>query len=236
MLRVGACADELCPMVLERVRWAAPVGGGGCGGSVARKAARAAVPPRVDLMCSGPCGQGSNCTLHGVLGGGFLPPRRAARFCTLALVVASRAEVGTLTSRLRMEVMENPMLCCSRAYARVQSSGSQWTRNSSTKVCLRPCLTLRGSQRASTRWMEALSPGASLPRSGSTVVEVFRLRLNLLLSAFRILGDGMWTTRRWPWWRGACGMSCAAMSAPAIGGWPVCLARVRGAGLSGRRN
>jgi hypothetical protein len=67
------------------------------------------------------------------------------------------------------------------------------------------------------------------------VVEAFRLRFNLLLSALRILGDGMWTTRRWPGWRGACGKSCAAMSAPAIGGWPLCLARVRGAGLSGRK-
>jgi len=57
----------------------------------------------------------------------------------------------------------------------VQCSGPHWTINSSTQVDRRPCRTRLGLLRAVIRWMVALSPGASLPRRGSTAVACRRL-------------------------------------------------------------
>jgi hypothetical protein len=71
----------------------------------------------------------------------------------------------------------------------VQSSGSHWTRSSSTKVDRLLCLMRRGVHIARTGLMHAFLPLASLSRRGSLVVSAFRLRSAFRLSAFLRRGD-----------------------------------------------
>ena len=78
--------------------------------------------------------------------------------------------MGTPFSKLVIVSMSNPRAYCSRASPKLQCSGPHWTRNSSTHVERRLCLTRLGSLRANNCWIDALSPGASLPRRGSMVV------------------------------------------------------------------
>jgi len=84
------------------------------------------------------------------------------------------------SSRLVIDTISKPNLYCSRASPHVHVSCSQRTRNSSTRVDRRPCLLRLGSERANIWCMAALSPGASLPLSSSTVVRIFPLWPGLL--------------------------------------------------------
>ena len=70
LARVGACADELRLMEVERAEVSALVGrvGGGVG-SLSKTASRACGPPVMDRMWSGPRGDGANYTRHGVVSG-----------------------------------------------------------------------------------------------------------------------------------------------------------------------
>jgi hypothetical protein len=137
--RVGGCGggvvdpllvrDDVCTLG-PRVVGVWPGGslgrGGGVGGrvfSVRRKASKAASPPRMVRICVGPCDEGANCTLYLVSGG------MRSEFLGLPLVYEG---VGTPTSRLMIEVMTKPCACCICVSWRVQSSGSHWTKNSST--------------------------------------------------------------------------------------------------------
>ena len=86
--------------------------------------------------------------------------------------------------------MTNPCACCICTSRRVKSSGSHWTRNSSTNVNRLLCLMRKGVHLARTRLMPAFSPLALLPRRGSLVVSAFRLRSSFRLSAFLRRGDG----------------------------------------------
>ncbi len=78
--------------------------------------------------------------------------------------------MGTPFSKLVIVSMSNPRAYCSRASPKFQYSGPHWTRNSSTHVERRLCLTRLGALRANSCRMGALSLGASLPRRGSMVV------------------------------------------------------------------
>ena len=78
--------------------------------------------------------------------------------------------MGTPFSMLVIDIMSNPRAYCSRASPKLQCSGPYWTKNSSTQVERRLCLTRLGSLRANICWIVALSPLASLPRRGSMVV------------------------------------------------------------------
>ena len=88
--------------------------GSGVGGrvvSVRRKASKAAFPPLMVRICIGPCGDGTNCTLHLVF------DRRRSEFLGLPLerfvtVAACTRGAGTLASRLVIEVMRKPCACC----------------------------------------------------------------------------------------------------------------------------
>jgi hypothetical protein len=145
--RVGGCGGGVVDLLLlwaaectpgPRVVGVWPRGSlgrvGGVGGrdvSVGRKASRAASPPLMVRICVGPCGEDANCTLHLVSGG------RRSEFLGLPLgrfdaVAASTRGVGIPSSRLVIEVMTKPCACWVCASWRVQSSGSHWTRNSST--------------------------------------------------------------------------------------------------------
>jgi len=60
-VRVGACADELRLMGVNRVVWVADRGGPDGGwGSVEKNASRASDPPWMDRMFAVPCGGGAN--------------------------------------------------------------------------------------------------------------------------------------------------------------------------------
>ena len=83
--------------------------------------------------------------------------------------------MGTKFSRLVIETMSNPSWYCSRASPKVQCSGSHWTKNYITHVDRRPWRMCLGSPRASICWVEALSPGTSLPRRGLIVMTRPRL-------------------------------------------------------------
>jgi len=87
------------------------------------------------------------------------------------------------------------MLYCSCASSSVHISGSHWTRNSSTHVKRRLCLTFLGSARAKTLRMDALPPEASLPRRGSMVGVGFRLDAGSRLDIFFLLVLKWRTTR-----------------------------------------
>ena len=80
-----------------------------------------------------------------------------------------------MSSRLVIETILNTKEYCSRASASVRFSGHYCTKNSSTYVERRLCLTRVGSERASTFWIDALPPGASLPRMGAIVCGAFLL-------------------------------------------------------------
>ena len=96
---------------------------------------------------------------------------RCSRVGRSAVTNWRRSWVGTPSSRLVIGVMSNPRAYCSRASPRVHCSGPRWTRNSSTQVERRLCLTRLGLLRATICRMDALSPGVSLPRRGSMVVD-----------------------------------------------------------------
>ena len=72
----------------------------------------------------------------------------------------------------------------------MHSSGSHWTRNSSTKVDLFLCVIRRGGHLSSTTLMRALSSLTSLLLRASRVIYAFCLRSAFLLSHLRFLGDG----------------------------------------------
>jgi hypothetical protein len=95
---------------------------------------------------------------------------RCSRVGRLAVTNWRRSWVGTPSSRLVIDVMSNPRASCSRASPRVHCPGPHWTRNSSTQVHRRLCLTRLGSLRANIFRMDALSLGASLSRRCSMVV------------------------------------------------------------------
>jgi hypothetical protein len=78
-VRVGACADELRLMGVERDKFSI----GGCRGerrrcSLASKSSSACAPPSMERMWRGPCGDGAKCTMHFVESGGRLRDRRCA--------------------------------------------------------------------------------------------------------------------------------------------------------------
>ncbi len=100
---------------------------------------------------------------------------RCARVERLAVTNWRRSWVGTPFSRLVIDIMSNPRAYCSRDSPKVQCSGPHWTRNTSTHVERRLCLTRISSLRASIFRMDALSPGASLPRRGSMVIDCILL-------------------------------------------------------------
>jgi len=63
LARVGACADELRLMGIERDELPTNVGRAGGGiGSLSMKASRACEPPATERMWSGPWEDGTNCT------------------------------------------------------------------------------------------------------------------------------------------------------------------------------
>ena len=101
--------------------------------------------------------------------------RRWAPRCALAGRLVRRSLVGIVSSRLVIDTMSNPRLYCSRASPKEQCSGPHWTKNSSTQVERLPCQTRLGSLRANICRMDALSPGGSVPRRGSMVVDRPRL-------------------------------------------------------------
>jgi hypothetical protein len=131
--------------------------------------------------------------------------------------------------------MSIPRLYCSRASPKVQFSGPHWTRNSSTQVGRRPCRTRLDLHRAIICWMAALSPGASLPRRGSTVVTLLRLWAAHRRGAHALLFVGKFDTIQ------VCRVALASAwlivyceSALAMESWPVALSTARGEGLFGR--
>ena len=93
----------------------------------------------------------------------------------MAVTKGIRSEDGMESSRLVIDSMSKPREYFSRASSKVQCSGPHCTRYSSTHVLCRPCRTRLGLLRARMRWIEALSPGASLPLRGSIVVFLLRL-------------------------------------------------------------
>jgi len=107
--------------------------------------------------------------------GGRLKERRCAFVGRLEATKGIKSWEGTVSSRLVIDLMSNYRLYLLRASPKVQFSRPHRTRNSSTNVDRRPCRTRLGSHRARICWMAALSPGASLPRRGSTVVTMLRL-------------------------------------------------------------
>ena len=149
LARVGACADELRLMGLERFEVATVVERVGDGrGSLSRKVSSACGPPAIERMWSGPWGDGANCTTQCVGSDGRRWPCLRALVGRLAVTKVSRSWVGTVSSRVVMDTMSNPNLYCSRASPRVQCSGPHWTRNSSTQVERRLWRTRFGSLRA----------------------------------------------------------------------------------------
>jgi hypothetical protein len=93
--------------------------------------------------------------------------------------------------------MLNHMVYCSWASSSVHIDGPQWTRNSSTYVKHRLCLTFLGSARAIMARMDAFPPGVSLPRRGARVGVGLRLEAGLRLDPFFLLGL-KWRTIRIP--------------------------------------
>ena len=62
LARVGACADEIRLMGVERDELPTNVGRSGGGrDSLSRKMSRACGPPAMERMWSGPWGDGANC-------------------------------------------------------------------------------------------------------------------------------------------------------------------------------
>ena len=92
---------------------------------------------------------------------------------------------GRFSSKLVIDTVSMPNRYFSSASPKVHVSGSQRTGNSSTHVDRRPCLIRLGSERANIWRMVAVSPGVSLPLSGSTVVWIFLFCPGLL--------GGMWS-------------------------------------------
>ena len=104
---------------------------------------------------------------------------------------------GTPSSRPVIDTISNPVVYCSCASSSVQISGPYWTRNSSTYVKRRLCMTFLGSARARTLRMNAFPPGALLPRRVSMVGVGFRLEAGLRLGPF-FLFVLKWRTMRVP--------------------------------------
>jgi hypothetical protein len=140
--------------------------------------------------------------------------------------------VETSLSRLMMETMLNPIVYCSCASSKVQVSGPHCTRNSSTCVNRRLCLILLGSARAKTLSMEALPPGASLPRRGSMVVAGFLLEVAFLLGP-RVLFVLKWRTMRVPSVRVGREVEGMFLMASSMVGCLEAVLTARGEGLSG---
>ena len=175
-VRVGACADELRLMGVGRDEESSLVADReGGGGSLARNSSSACVPSAMERMWSGPWGDGANCTMQFVESDGRRRDRRCDLVGRLVVTKGSRSEDGMESSRLVIDSMSKPREYCSRASSKVQCSGPHCTRYSSTHVLCRPCRTRLGLLRARMRWIEALSPGASLPLRGSIVVVLLLL-------------------------------------------------------------
>ncbi len=148
LLRVGACADELRLMGVERGSISARVAGAVVDrASFARNASSACAPSAIERMWRGPCGEGAKCTMQSVAKGG----RRRARRCALSrrfAVTKGCSEEGTWSSRLVIDTISKPSRYCSRAATKVHVSGPHRTRNSSTHGDRRSCLIRMGSERA----------------------------------------------------------------------------------------
>ncbi len=70
LARVGACADGLRLMGVERAEVYTLVGRvGGDRGSLYKKLSRVCGPPAMEWMWSGPWGDGANCTTQGMVAG-----------------------------------------------------------------------------------------------------------------------------------------------------------------------
>ena len=79
VVRVGACADMLRLMgVVQRVVTTGEVRVGGGRGSLVRNSSSACVPPVMERMWRGPCGEGVSCTMQFVERDGRLRDRRCA--------------------------------------------------------------------------------------------------------------------------------------------------------------
>ena len=119
-------------------------------------------------------GHTGRCNVHVFSGG-----HRKARHCTCSRRFADTKGCseweGLFSSRLVIDNISKPKRCSSSTSPKVHVYVSQRTRNSSTHVVRRPCLIRVGSERANIRCMVAVSPGALLPLSGSTVVWIFLL-------------------------------------------------------------
>jgi len=104
LLRIGACADELhlmgceCGSTLAEVVVAVEASA-----SLARKASSAYVPPYIKWMWRGPCGEGSNYTVHIIGRGGRRRARRCARSRRFAVTKGCSELEGTVGGRYYIE-------------------------------------------------------------------------------------------------------------------------------------
>ena len=151
LVRVGACADEVCLMGGGRGSTLAGVSvEGRDSASVARKISSACAPPAIERMWRKPCGEGAYRTVQHVVSGG----RRRARLCTWSRRFADTKGCseweGIFPSRLVIGTISKLNRYCSNATPRVHVLGSQRTGNSSTHVDRRQCLISLGSERANT--------------------------------------------------------------------------------------
>jgi hypothetical protein len=79
VVRVGACADELRLMgVVRRVFSTGEIRVVGRGGSLVRNSSSACVPPGMERMWRGPCGEGAIWTMQFVERGGGCKERLCA--------------------------------------------------------------------------------------------------------------------------------------------------------------
>ena len=106
------------------------------------------------------------------------------------------------SSMLVIDTISKPSRYWSSASPKVHVSGSQRTRNYSTHVYRLPCLIRLGSERANMCCIAALSPGASLLRSGSTVGRVFLLWPGRLGGMWRVI-FAVLAGSPWEWARDA---------------------------------
>jgi len=126
--------------------------------------------------------------------------RRMARLCVhlrrFAEMKGCRELRGMFSSRLVIDIISKPNRHCSSASPKMQVSGSQRARSYSTHADRRQCLIRMGSDRAKIWCMTAVSPGASLPLRGSTVVWIFLLRpgrfCGMCSAIFVVLAGSPW--------------------------------------------
>ena len=92
LVRVGACADELRLIGVERDE--VPTGlcmAGVDKGSLSRKLSRACGPPAMERVCRGPWVDGANCKIQFVESGGRLRDRRCSLVVRLVATKGSRS-------------------------------------------------------------------------------------------------------------------------------------------------